>query len=376
MKGKSFARRHRTVGELVEIRVVSHSCVQDVNQAVYRQMRDTGVNLRIATPASWIDAYVHAAFNATALDGMEDVLDRLPVWGLGRQQRHIYKINAWRTLRRERPRVLIIEEEPISLACLQWASAAIALGIPFGVQVAENRDRSFPLPVRWIRAFFLKRASFVMARSATAAQLARRWGARGDVAIVPFAVPDWSPEEKPDGRPFTVGYAGRLVEEKGMWDLVKAVRVHPEWCLLLVGDGPLRHELELAGKQTKVITGRKNAAMPQVLATMDVLVLPSRATPQWSEQFGRVLLEALSCDTPVIGSDSGEIPWIVKETGGGRLFPEGDSNALTAALEELADNPELRRCLASSGKRVVNERFSVRAVAEQIVSVSNGRGLD
>jgi glycosyltransferase involved in cell wall biosynthesis len=59
--------------------------------------------------------------------------------------------------------------------------------------------------------------------------------------------------------------------------------------------------------------------MRDAYAEMDVLVLPSRTTSRWAEQFGRVLIEALWCGVLVVGS--GEIPWIVETTGGGRVFP-------------------------------------------------------
>ena len=59
-------------------------------------------------------------------------------------------------------------------------------------------------------------------------------------------------------------------------------------------------------------------------AQLDVLVLPSHTTPTWKEQFGRVIVEALWCGVPVVGSDSGEIPWLIELTGGGLVFPEGD----------------------------------------------------
>ncbi len=55
-----------------------------------------------------------------------------------------------------------------------------------------------------------------------------------------------------------------------------------------------------------------------------MLALPSRTTPTWKEQFGRVIVEALWCGVPVVGSDSGEIPWLIELTGGGLTFPEGE----------------------------------------------------
>jgi glycosyltransferase involved in cell wall biosynthesis len=99
---------------------------------------------------------------------------------------------------------------------------------------------------------------------------------------------------------------------------------------------------------------------------LDVLVLPSRTTPTWAEQFGRVLVEALWCGVPVIGADSGEIPWVINSTGGGLVVPEGDVEALRAAIVRLRDSPALRRELSERGRERVNEHFSVQAVAREL----------
>jgi glycosyltransferase involved in cell wall biosynthesis len=101
-------------------------------------------------------------------------------------------------------------------------------------------------------------------------------------------------------------------------------------------------------------------------AQLDVLVLPSHTTPTWKEQFGRVLIEALWCDVPVVGSDSGEIPWLIGLTGGGLTFPEGDREALAARLVELRQAPELRRRLAATGRASVDRLFSVPAATDQL----------
>jgi glycosyltransferase involved in cell wall biosynthesis len=106
--------------------------------------------------------------------------------------------------------------------------------------------------------------------------------------------------------------------------------------------------------------------MPEAYAEMDVLVLPSRTTRTWAEQFGRVLVEALWCGVPVVGSESGEIPWVVTATGGGRLFPEGDVRQLANVLGELRGDPVQRRALAERGRARVREMFSVDASAEAL----------
>jgi len=87
--------------------------------------------------------------------------------------------------------------------------------------------------------------------------------------------------------------------------------------------------------------------------------------PRWAEQFGRVLVEALWCGVPVIGSQSGEIPWVIESTGGGLTFPEGDVDALRGCLEVMRADPALRTRLAKRGRERVERMFSVDAVARR-----------
>ena len=101
-------------------------------------------------------------------------------------------------------------------------------------------------------------------------------------------------------------------------------------------------------------------------AQLDVLVLPSRTTPTWKEQFGRVIVEALWCGVPVVGSDSGEIPWLIELTGGGLVFPEGDRDRLAEQLEKLREEPALRRQLAETGRLAVEGLFSVAAATDPL----------
>jgi glycosyltransferase involved in cell wall biosynthesis len=110
----------------------------------------------------------------------------------------------------------------------------------------------------------------------------------------------------------------------------------------------------------------KHEQMAAAYAGFDVLVLPSRTTTTWAEQFGRVLVEALSCGVPVVGSDSGEIPWVIGATGGGLIVPEGDVLALRQALLRLRESPPLRRELAARGRDRARAQFGVTAVANEL----------
>jgi glycosyltransferase involved in cell wall biosynthesis len=355
---------------LARLLVVSHPSVVSVNQEVYRELARRGWQVTVVVPSRWRHEYSQADVRPQALPGMESSLRPTPVVLRGRPQRHLYLTRVGAVCREVRPDVAFLEAEPFSLPAAQWGFALRRLGVPFGVQSYENIDRPLPAPVRWLRSRVLRDAAFVAARSDTATKLARAWGARGEVELVPPAVPAWEEVPAPGEQAFTVGYAGRLVESKGLGDLLAAVRqLDAPLELLLIGDGEMRAQLEgqpIPGSHVRVLDGIAHEQMASGYAQLDVLVLPSRTTPTWKEQFGRVVIESLWCGVPVVGSDSGEIPWLIGLTGGGLVFAEGDRDALAQRLAELRADPELRRALAAKGREAVERLFSVPAATDPL----------
>jgi len=350
---------------------VSHPSVVSVNQETYLELINRGWEVTVIVPDRWRHEYSPTLVEPQVLEGMEGSLHPLAIALPGRPQRHFYIARCAALIKRLRPQVAFLEAESYSLSASQWGFALHRLGIPFGVQCAENLDRELPAPVRAMRSRVLRHAAFVVTRSESASRLARVWGARGEVELAPHAVPDWEHVPPPDPeRPFTVGYAGRLVESKGLLDLLEAVRrLQAPVELLLIGDGELRAQLEgqqIPGSRVRVIDGLSHAEMASGYAQLDVLALPSHTTPTWKEQFGRVIVEALWCGVPVIGSDSGEIPWLIGLTGGGLVFPEGDSAMLAAQLEKLRESPELRRELDATGRAAVERLFTVPAATDPL----------
>ncbi len=104
---------------------------------------------------------------------------------------------------------------------------------------------------------------------------------------------------------------------------------------------------------------------------MNALVLPSETTYKfktltsvgWKEQFGHVLIEAMACRIPVVGSDSGEIPYVIGDTG--LVFPEGDIEALRDRLRQLMENSELADKLAHKGYERSMQQYTNQALARQ-----------
>lgn len=357
--------------------VVSHPNVVPHNQLIYLRLAELGWHVIFVVPNRWRDEYTPRGFTPEALPGIRGTFCRLRTARPGVIQRHFYVARVARRLRDWDPDVVFLEQEPFSLPALQWGLACERLGIPWGVQGDENLDRPFPWPAKVIRAWAMPRIDYFAARSPAAADMLRRWGARAPIDVVAHTIPEWDVPPRPAAHgPFTIGFAGRLVEAKGIRDLVAAVAAldFPSR-LLVVGDGPLRAELERAdlGRATiDLRTGVRSAEMPPLYAEMDVLVLPSRTQPTWAEQFGKVLSEALLCGTPVLGSSSGEIPWVIEITGGGRVFPEGDAPALAVELTRLRNDPDERQRLARVGRQGVLEHFAPRVAARGLDALLRG----
>ena len=135
--------------------------------------------------------------------------------------------------------------------------------------------------------------------------------------------------------------------------------------LLCVGNGPVKPDLLTL--QPDVLTfspGGRSQVLPYY-QVMDTLVLPSRTTRTWKEQFGRVLAEAMACGVLVIGSDSGAIPEVIGNAG--IIFREGNVEELQSHLLNLMTMPELRRTLSQRGRQLACNKFSERQIAEKTV---------
>jgi glycosyltransferase involved in cell wall biosynthesis len=361
----------------MRILVISHSCVVDVNQQVYvalNALPDTEVALLV--PENWKSEYTGEPMAPRLLLDVTFPVWQRPVSSPGHVTLHRYRSLPTAEIRAFRPDVLLASQEPWSLSGWQAMGLARSLKIPYAFQTNQNILKKNPPPFSWIEQASYRRASLALAYSEEARQVMARKGLKIPSEIVPYATDTrlFTPRDASDSRralgldgATVVGYLGRLVPEKG-----NPVKV------LLVGAGAAEADLrrqagELGVADRVVFAGVvTHAEAPNYMACLDVFVLPSRTTPTWKEQFGRVIIEALSCGVPVVGSDSGQIPHLIRDTGGGLVFPEGDAPALTAALSRLTDSPAERRRLGEAGRAAVEERYTCEAVARTLRSLLAG----
>lgn len=272
-----------------------------------------------------------------------------------------------KTLQAIDPDVFHIDEEPTNLVTFQALAAT-----PTNRTVLftwQNLDNTYPFPFSYFLTSNLRKCQSVIAGSAAAAHVIRRAGFRKTVEVIPqFGVdPEvYRKTRDHDRKDLTVGFLGRLVAEKGVDLLLTATRGLPVR-VLICGNGPLSGKLRRqAGHDGADLTLRAQVAskdVPSILNSLDVLVLPSRTTTRWAEQFGRVLIEAMACEVPVIGSTCGEIPNVIGDAG--LVFREGDAEDLRARIVELTSSSELREALGQRGRRRVLDHFTQKRIAER-----------
>jgi glycosyltransferase involved in cell wall biosynthesis len=279
-----------------------------------------------------------------------------------------------------KPELVHIDEEPYNWATthtMYWARRAGAYTLFFSWQ---NLNRRYPIPFRWFERYVLRHADYGIVGNHASAEVWRSKGYNGPLAVIPqFGV---DPEifkpgrrDRDPGRGFVIGFAGgRLVREKGADLLIEAASALPGmWRVVLAGSGPEQARLEqmireLGIRDRVFFDGQiPSTQMPAYYDQLDVLVVPSRALPNWKEQFGRVLVEAMACGVPVIGSDSGEIPNVIADAG--LVFPENDVAGLRSHLLELQQKPELRRELSQRGRQRVLGHYTQAQIAAQTVRV-------
>ncbi|KAF5083740.1 D-inositol-3-phosphate glycosyltransferase [anaerobic digester metagenome] len=177
-------------------------------------------------------------------------------------------------------------------------------------------------------------------------------------------------------------FVGRLITLKGTDILIEALKnIHVEdnsIQLFIVGEGPEQKSLEILASDLDITSNvRFLGNLPRNELGMcyknaSVFVLPSITYKDQSEGLGVVLLEAMASGAPVIGTDTGGIPDIIKDGINGLLVPPGDPYALADAIIRIFENPDLADRFREAGLKTVRERFSWDKISDQFIEVYQG----
>ncbi len=311
-------------------------------------------------------------------------IHQLPIVFTGKNHFHFY-LRLERLIDSLRPDLIHIDEESYSVVTFETLRLARARHIPALFFNWQNIFKKYPWPFSSMERYAMMNASAGIAGTIEAREVLLRKGCRIPISVIPqFGVDTalFSYRPQPALRKriagtmesFNVGFAGRFVSEKGINDLIDACAHLPlSLHLIIIGEGPAEEEIVRRAK-SKGLSGRfhivrsvKSSEMPEYLNILDCLVLPSRTRENWKEQFGRVLIEAMSCEVPVVGSDSGEIPNVIGEAGA--VFPEGDGRQLGKILEDLMKNDIHRKGLGKAGRRRVQNTYTQQKIAKDTFDI-------
>jgi glycosyltransferase involved in cell wall biosynthesis len=286
-----------------------------------------------------------------------------------------------------RPDVLSVEEEHYSLVTAQAFAIARKRHIPTLFYTWQNIAKKYPPPFSWIERMVFRQAAVAIGGNQESLEILRNKGFIGTMREIPqmgvdldlFAPKDSSPATRRaakdtlglDKDAFWIAYVGRLVEEKGIQIFLEAAghnrekNVH----LLILGDGPygafLRNKVVELGltQRVKFVPFVPSAQVPQYLRAVDGLCLPSLTRPNWKEQFGRVLVEAMAAEAVVLGSSSGEIPNVIGDSG--LIHDEGNVAALSGHMDLLAQNADLVHNLRRKAANRVRANYTNGTIAEK-----------
>ena len=183
------------------------------------------------------------------------------------------------------------------------------------------------------------------------------------------------PDVKRSGR--RILYVSRLVNRKGPHVLIRAfkrvVGEIPDADLVIVGDGYLGSALRMMTYDLGLVDSVKflgdisSERLARIYASSDIFVLPSLH----AESFGMVLLEAMASEVPVVASETGGVPEVVKDGDEGILVKPGDEEQLAQAILELLRSEERRSQMAKAGRRKVLARYDWRIVGEEMLKLYN-----
>jgi len=297
-----------------------------------------------------------------------------------RLRRHFYPTLGG-YVRGFKPQLIYAENEPQAEATAQALRAAKNLRVPLVFFTWENIEQTYRGRKKRTEKRVLTDAAGAIAGNSDGREILQRQGFRKPIAVMPqyginpefFNPRDASALAATLGLSgkFVIGYVGRLLPEKNIACLIRALKLLPDNCrLLILGNGPEKNTLENLvtelnlSDRIKFVPAVAYQDIPLYMSLFSVLVLPSITTRSWKEQFGRVLPEAMACQTPVIGSDSGEIPNVIGNAG--LVFPEGNIARLRAAIEKLFSDKAFYNHLARSGQTRAQRLYTNEGLAEQL----------
>ena len=382
----------------MRILVASHTYIVDINRAKFKILANLEPNIEVTVivPQRWKPGGVQNKIIETQFY-QEGSFKVVPISNYSQNNQGLltFGTDIIQLLQEFQPQIIQVEQGSKSLAYAQL----ILLNKLLKLQAKNlfftwwNLPYQLKWPISALENCNLQHTDGIIAGNLDGAKILRQHGYQKILKVMPQLGVDNSlfyPTSKDADlsrkfgiKPtdFVVGFVGRFVEEKGLLTLAEALAGSKKlpWKWLLVGQGKLQAQIAEKCIQWGIsdriiwVESVSHEDVPAYINLMDCLVLPSQTsykfktltTVGWKEQFGHVLIEAMACKIPVIGSDCGEIPHVISDAG--LVFPEGNAEKLRGCLQQLMERPELVADLGDRGYHRVMNNYTNQALAEQLL---------
>ncbi len=373
------------------ILILSHACNRAVNRAPYAELERLGWRVRVVTAEALFDGGRWVSADPAEVEGPATAM--LPLRGRHARLQRYGRLSA--VLQQERPDWVVADIDPHSWLAIElaWMKSRFhyRLGfiscenLPFGpLQLARRRGwRGLLLGAgcSLARLIVRPRTDIVFCINSAGKRLFTEAGFKR-VVTTPLGFPQRHFKVNPEARSRiraqlnlslpTIAYFGRLTPEKGVHLLLDALDrlTDPTWHLLIDDFQPnsdyqaqIRRRMDSAAWAGRArLVEARHGEVADYMNAADLVVVPSLSTPNWIEQYGRVVPEALACGCRVIASNSGALPELLGSHG--RLVEEADPNGLAHAIAA-----EIGALASAAGRRTdaadyAAERLSARAQAQ------------
>ena len=391
----------------MKILVASHTYIVNLNCEKLRSLSKLApdIEVTVVVPKRWKPGGVQKKI-IEAQYYEEDSFRIVPITNFSQNHQGLltFGTDLIKLIRKFNPDIIQVEQGSRGLAYTEMITLNNLLGIKAKNIFFTwwNLPYQLNLLASLLEKYNLKYSHGIIAGNQDGAEILRQRGYQGLMKVMPqLGVDDklFKPNPQPElkqklgitDEDFIIGFVGRFVHEKGILTLLKSlisIKDKP-WKLLLLGRGELKSEIISRAKENNIqdriilVESVPHHEVCNYINLMNTLVLPSETTYKfktltsvgWKEQFGHVIIEAMSCQVPVIGSNSGEIPHVIGDAG--LVFPEGDIKALANCLLQLIEKPEFAQNLGLMGYTKVIAQYTNKALAKQQLEfyqevISNG----
>lgn len=379
----------------MKILVASHTYIVDLNCEKLRALSKlkSDIEVTVVVPKKWRPGGVQNKIIETQYRD-EGNFRIVPISNFSQNHQGLLTFGAdlLPLLKKFRPNIIHVEQGSRGLAYAEMITLNKLLGLKAKNVFFTwwNLPYNLKFPISVLEKYNLNNSHGIISGNQDGADILRNQGYRGPIKVMPQLGVDetlFTPKPQPElaskvgieAGEFVVGFVGRFVPEKGIMTLLDAlvsIKDKP-WKFLLLGRGDLKAEiLQKAADngikdRIKLVESVPHHEVADYINLMSTLILPSETTYKfktltsvgWKEQFGHVIIEAMACRVPVIGSNSGEIPHVISDAG--LVFPEGNVPELANCLQQLMDNPDLAENIGQMGYAKAMAQYTNTALAKQ-----------